>query len=858
MKKRILCIFLCVILCFAYLPWSSFALEQTGQSEQTEQTQRTETPIKVRLKLGSNLTERSFLIGLYKENTFYASPEDICLLGDGMIQEGRSGDVIGFSFFSNQRQIGIDRDGQATEYLKNRTIHFQVPVVRYQGNTYLSILHLFRYLQIPITFAQDDTEEVHLYVSCPYTIYDALAEYEGAGGWRFSWGETEENMEFKLFSAGLDAALLHYDPKITHYIFNSGEAENAKVEDALFAVVTNEGADVLTQELAWDEGDTHRKKTQGLVVGLNTGLGLTDTWFSHVREIFSKESNIAIKLMDYSLKSTAFQSDREGAYIDALEAAAQYGNITTAQAQVLEKTLLRYGEGSDFYNMYPRLFQSAKKVGKKIEGEYDIKAETAKSTNKEAAFEVGKELVSSLLDARAGGYSMFAVDLFESLSALIAASEDPLVEREVSLAKAEICADINTIAWEMEQEDGRNFLNNNMYAGSKECEKALEQLKYDMVLSLKAGMTTRKLLLDYGMIKSGVKEKLERKIRSGAKLLNQVENAVVLLPGNTSFQTKEDLTWIANLEYFPMGNTNDNINNGGFAAYDDETGEYYYRGESRRYSGYNGQHNAITYLYDIVRENTDGTTETVVAHNAYSHPCINVINGYVYYIGGGPEGTGEQLNGQDYIWRVRMDGTENEILIHQRSTKLYVTEEFIYFADENSLYRSELDGSGITRVFQSVEFLDRIAIGNTIYASTYQMIGDVGALSAAAENAHLEGIWAIDPDSLEAETIWQGNVIDFTTAGSQIYFTYYGKEENGLARMNRDGSQVTMVMKDAWGSVFSDGSGKQLYLITGDGIYVIKLDNNSVMRWGDYDMLNWANDRIYSVQNGRVRYRTAP
>ncbi|MDO4328544.1 MAG: DUF5050 domain-containing protein [Lachnospiraceae bacterium] len=855
MKKRVLCIFLCVILCLACLPLPSFALEE---AEQTEQSETVETLIRVRLKLSSNLTDRPFLIGLYKDNTFYASPEDVCLLGDGEIREGQSGDVIGFSFFSNQRQIGIDRDGQATEYFKNKTIRFQVPVVRYQGKTYLSILHLFRYLQIPITFAQDDTEAVHLYVSCPYTIYDAWAEYEASAGWHFSWGETEENMKLKLLSAGLDAALLHYDPKITHYLFNSGEAENAKVEDALFAVVTNEGADVLTQELAWDEGDTHGKKTPPLIVGLNTGLGLTDTWFSHVREIFSKESNLAIKLMDYSLKATAFQSDQEVAYINALEAAAQYGNITTAQAQVLEKTLLRYGEGSDFYNMYPRLFQIAKRVGKKIEGEYDIKAETAKSMNREAAFEVGKELVSSLLNAGVGGYSMLVVDLFESISVLIAVSEDPLVEREVSLAKAEICAEINTIAWEMEQEDSRNFLNNNMYAGSKDSEKALEQLKYDMVLSLKAGMTTRKLLLDYGIIKSGVKEKLERKIRSGAKLLNKVENAVVLPPGNTSFQTKEDLTWIANLEYFPMGNTNDNIANGGFAAYDGQTGEYYYRGESRRYSGYNGRHNAITDLYDIVRENTDGTTETVVAHNACNRPCINVINGYIYYIGGGPEGTEERLNAQDYIWRVRMDGTENQILIQQRSIKLYVTEEYIYFADENSLYRSELDGSDIMRVFESVECLDRIAIGNTIYASTYQMIGDVGSLSIVAENAHLEGIWAIDPDSLKAETIWQGNVIDFTLVGSLIYFTYYGNGESGLAYMSRDGSQMTMLMKDAWGSVFSDGNGKQLYLITGDGIYVIKLDNNSIMRWGDYDMPNWANDRIYSDGNGSVRYRTAP
>lgn len=144
------------------------------------------------------------------------------------------------------------------------------------------------------------------------------------------------------------------------------------------------------------------------------------------------------------------------------------------------------------------------------------------------------------------------------------------------------------------------------------------------------------------------------------------------------------------------------------------------------------------------------------------------------------------------------------------------------------------------------------------YASTYQMIGDVGSLSIAAENAHLEGIWAIDPDSLKAETIWQGNVIDFTLVGSQIYFTYYGNGESGLAYMSRDGSQMTMLMKDAWGSVFSDGNGKQLYLITGDGIYVIKLDNNSIMRWGDYDMLNWANDRIYSVTDGRVRYTAAP
>lgn len=282
MMKRWLCILLTICLLIPVsLPTYVMAAESDGLKDVT-------------LSMYSNLSPEGQISGLYSDNTFYITLEDLCKLTRGKgVKETEEEAVV--SFGNGIREFVIDvGSGNMAETLYSDKYNVTLPSLTQEGKVYVSALHFLRYLGATVKL--EEKSPIQFMVIKRYDIVDALSDMIDSDLGNFFWWDevdtVDENLEDKLTNVGV-IALINQDSNIFRMMFDAEGIEQEALEDALLSIVKNEG--------------------QGY-------------------------------FMDDSAESELI--DTASGIIGAFESLKQFDNMSMSQRNLLEKTVLKYPEDS--------------------------------------------------------------------------------------------------------------------------------------------------------------------------------------------------------------------------------------------------------------------------------------------------------------------------------------------------------------------------------------------------------------------------------------------------------------------------------------------------------------------------------
>lgn len=155
--------------------------------------------------------------------------------------------------------------------------------------------------------------------------------------------------------------------------------------------------------------------------------------------------------------------------------------------------------------------------------------------------------------------------------------------------------------------------------------------------------------------------------------------------------------------------------------------------------------------------------------DGYAAGCINVVNDYLYYIGG------EYSSLRDYsIMRAGLDGSNVTALLDCSPDYLYVTDQQIYYENYKGVFRAELDGSNAECIAEDIGSKDGFCIVN----------GYIYYNSDA-------GICRMNTDGTE-KTVISETSGDFISDGEYIYCRQGLRK---VLRMSLDGTQEDILIE---------------------------------------------------------------
>ncbi len=497
-------------------------------------TPQPEEPIWVEPDLINNIDYNiTSLGGVYWENTFYVSPDNIAFFANGQVVL-ETEEYVAFDLMA--RRIIIYENGGAVDFLAdtqngaNRT--FEVPVMKWEGRLFISMLHLYRYLGVEIAFAHEAKEPLHLYINCPYTIYDAMGEYvDMLESSTFSLDEVLKDglgSEIIKKTAALDTMLIHYDNNFTAIAIGASGAPIDLMADCLLMIVREEGADYV------DQINTEAKT---LMTRTALGADIDSTIFDLANRAATAAGRTAPLVSDGVggyLGKTNIIAQAAGIYFDCRSIYNMYEAIPNEQVQLLERTLCRIGPNSSLYQNNPELIKAAVQVQDRVTDTYGNIVYSMERGRDQTISAVVSGVSQNFLTA-AFGWPFSAVNAVYSITTAFAETDPVLGEYvgdEIALTQARGCMDIQNMALQLFMSDFSAFMDADLYYNDPEaCMKALEQLQSDMLLALKSGMMARVLLSDTVYANDEELAAMEAIMTQVTMLMGKLENATLLLPG---------------------------------------------------------------------------------------------------------------------------------------------------------------------------------------------------------------------------------------------------------------------------------------------------------------------------------------
>lgn len=523
-KKRLLCILLTICL---LIPMS---LPTYAASESNELKN-------VTLSLYSNLSPERYISGLYRDNTFYITLEDLCALTRGkIVKETEEEAVIGFGNCRNGisiREFVIDvGSGNMAETLYSDKYNITLPSLTQDGKVYVSALHFLRYLGATVKLQEDSP--VQFMVIKRYDIFDALSDLINSDLGNFFWWDEvdtgEEDLEDKLTNAGV-IALIDRDSNIFRMMFDAKGIEQEALEDALLSIVKNEGQGYFTENSAESE----------LIDTASSIIGAEADWFDLIKEAYADGSDVLGDQISDLASSAAITSGFVNNVIGAFESLKQFDNMSSSQRNLLEKTVLQYHEDSktlcDGWNV---VFDAAKNVSGKIQSEYDAQYK--------AALDVAESTAYDLLNGATGNPVSIAWSGATLLTKMIPFTNE-MIDKKIQLYNSYNCSIIQLIAYEMLIEAYSDwYYGNALYTSSSEQYKKLDAVKQLIILQLKSTLTTREYLINSGFLESNYASEMKAMNQETAILLNKVENCQINGVDLFSVEYENDISWIENYE----------------------------------------------------------------------------------------------------------------------------------------------------------------------------------------------------------------------------------------------------------------------------------------------------------------------
>ena len=527
-KKRLLCILLAICL---LIPMS---LPTYAASESNELKN-------VTLSLYSNLSPERYISGLYRDNTFYITLEDLCALTRGkIVKETEEEAVVGFGNCRNGisiREFVIDvGSGNMAETLYSDKYNITLPSLTQDGKVYVSALHFLRYLGATVKLQEDSP--VQFMVIKRYDIFDALSDLINSDFGNFFWWDEvdtgEEDLEDKLTNAGV-IALINRDSNIFRMMFDAKGIEQEALEDALLSIVKNEGQGYFTENSIESE----------LIDTASGIIGAEADWFGLIKDAYADGSDALGEQISKLAESAAITAGFANNVVGAFESLKQFDNMSTSQKNLLEKTILEYPEDSKtLCDGWDVVFDAAQNVSEKIQNEYDAQYK--------AALDVAESTAYDFLNGVTGAAGANPVSIAWSgvtlLTKMIPFTNE-MVEKKVQLYNSYNCSIIQLIAYEMLVEAYSDwYYGNALYTGSSEQYKKLDAVKQLIILQLKSTLTTREYLINSGFLESNYASEMKAMNQETAILLNKTENCQINGVDLFTAEYKDDISWLSNIK----------------------------------------------------------------------------------------------------------------------------------------------------------------------------------------------------------------------------------------------------------------------------------------------------------------------
>lgn len=495
----------------------------------------------VTLSLYSNLSPERYISGLYRDNTFYITLEDLCALTRGkIIKETEEEAVVSFGNCRNGKSIRefvIDvGSGNMSETLYSDKYNITLPSLTQDGKVYVSALHFLRYLGATVKLQEDSP--VQFMVIKRYDIFDALSDLINSDLGNFFWWDEvdtgEEDLEDKLTNAGI-IALIDRDSNIFRMMFDAKGIEQEALEDALLSIVKNEGQGYFTENSAESE----------LIDTASSIIGAEADWFDLIKEAYADGSDVLSDQISDLASSAAITAGFANNVIGVFESLKQFDNMSRSQRNLLEKTVLQYPEDSKtLCDGWDVVFDAAKNVSGKIQSEYDAQYKAALDVAESTAY----DFLNGATGAAGANPVAIAWNGVTLLTKMIPFTNE-MIEKKEQLYNSYNCSIIQLIANEMLVEAYSDwYYGNALYTGSAEQYKKLDAVKQLIVLQLKSTLTTREYLINSGFLESNYASEMKEMNQETAILLNKVENCQINGVDLFSAEYEDDISWIANCE----------------------------------------------------------------------------------------------------------------------------------------------------------------------------------------------------------------------------------------------------------------------------------------------------------------------
>ena len=237
------------------------------------------------------------------------------------------------------------------------------------------------------------------------------------------------------------------------------------------------------------------------------------------------------------------------------------------------------------------------------------------------------------------------------------------------------------------------------------------------------------------------------------------------------------------------GNTLSNISGNGFVAIG-SCGEWIFRREGLPIR--------------LVKTRIDGTEYQVMDTGNGHVSEVSVVGEWVYHTRVNDSITSEWYRLTGAIYRMRLDGTEAELIVNDFGTFLHVIDGWIYYLNQDSnfnLYRVRTDGTGHERISDSVIITMNVADGWVFYnlfsqrhlgapeSLFSQLIDDSIYIS---QNSY---IYKVRVDGTERTRLSNVNSNTILVDDGWIYYTDFDNNFV-LYRMRLDGTEVMRVIDD--------------------------------------------------------------
>lgn len=639
--RRLLCLLLCAVMVAGIFPMAGAA--------------KKDTLLEVTVSTHSNIADpNDFEIdGLYCDNVFYINAGHIAILtGADVISDDL--EKIAFTLHHDSRYIEIHPDQTLEEHNFNSYDH-EIPVVTYGGRLWVSAPDILRYVGADVTFGADETADVHMMVSMPYTVQDLYGDYQAVQGYLFDWSEADGwflDPGDQLYFSALSTALFEYDATVVGFVVPAyvDYLDQTLSQDAILTIMRNDTTELLDPYFEGYQIFGDISSDMDLTVDALEELCsvLSDDVCA---EYFRKSTKSLVKTAGSSLSIAGTVLEVTGDYLSAVETAQQFQNMAQANKELFTNTLLRAADSQQLYQQNPNFFEAARTANSLITGTY--KAE--EYARKQAVYSLLTEAVNtgftSLHPAIAA--ADFAMGIMENLPIV----EDLLAE-DVRIAYADQCRYAALVAESLLDQD--SLLNRNTDNTIYQ-----DRMRYDMILSLKSSITARTLLYDTTFwLTEDAKRTMKAEAKAAAELLSLAYQAKSVAVGRMDWRN-EDLTWIAKLA--GMGSCGQVVGLNGKIYYWEYDSSSYVSGE--RYHG-NAQNK-------LVCMDEKGKTSTVGTFNAYGAFAVTnrwiIVNKY----GGG-------------IGLTRHDGSESRSFGYAMDWVSPNGKYMIYHESDGTLYTVSL------------------------------------------------------------------------------------------------------------------------------------------------------------------------